>query len=331
MRKLLSLLSLAQWNGIGAIAGVVACVATILIGLRASAPPGITSATGVTRATGFVQVQGLGAWPFYQFLEIPEAMQSAIKLTYNNQPVDAKHLQIRDYLIQNQTGRYLMPSDFDAPIAVKSLGGNKIVGIDVSFEPPLNRPAIVVERPADNLAVIPPMLLNAHETIRVHVLLSNPEPVPRHGDPFAGDDGVLQWTAEIKGAELSIVSFPGPYPSKHSWFETYVLGVRVMHAGNAIVAIVAIALLLSWLQLKSIAIIRPVMELTALRSIEMTARIGLAWAAAEVLVSFDDTSNALLWPFNWLCLIVYLIALIPPFIAVLRRLFPRAAPPPTTH
>jgi hypothetical protein len=303
-----SFLAAPHWNGINAIIGVGAIAIAItatLITLRVSNPE-------VT--TGVVKVLRLSATSVFPTELMPETDLSLLTLAFNNQPVKLNHLQLRIYEIQNLTGRHVAPQDFDSPITLEALGGNKILTVDVT--PMGNRPPIAVKLLGDSGAVIPPVLLNAGESLPVKILISTPSDAPLAADPYAGDEGVIRWTAEIKGADLAIGGFPRP---QDTWLNAYTPGLFVSHNAHAVVAIVFVALLLSWVQLMRMAISSATVKLTIFRTAEVVIRLGLAWATAEALVSFEDTALATYASANWYCIAAYAVALFFPLPKWLRR------------
>jgi len=96
------------------------------------------------------------------------------------------------------------------------------------------------------------------------------------------------------------------------------------------VALVVIALLFSLIQLAAMAWHHGKVTLTFLRSVEIAARLALAWATAEVLVSFADTMFTASYWVNWTMLLVYAASLVPVKTSWMRSLFRRPSPPDAT-
>lgn len=295
-----------KWSGIGAI-GTLVGLALTAIALWVS-----VHQANPKDSTGTLSIQRFIASSILPPEYFPNADQRPVRLSMGGLSALPGHLQLRTYLVQNLSGRHLTTADFDTPITVRALGGRKFVEVDVV--PPANRPQIHVKVTGDT-AVIPPMLLNVGEVALIKVLLETPDVVPLLADPYANDDGVLAWTAQIKGFDLSVT---GVDRSQTSWLNANPAGIFVIHLGNAVIAIVAISVLLSLLQLGAMAWRLGKISLSFARSVEISLRIALAWAAAEVLVSFADTQLSTHFWLNWVCLAVY-GALLLPFHLLFRR------------
>lgn len=288
-----------RWNGVAAIAtlvGLIIAAISLWVNVQQTNPQA---------SIGVVRIQRFFATSLLPPENFPGAGSTRIKLSISGLSVSPGHLQLRSYFLENLTGRPISASSFDAPIVVHALGGRKIVRLDVL--PPANRPPIAVQI-SSNTATISPMLLNVGEVATIRVLLQVPDEVPLFADPYTNDDGVLTWTTEIKGAELSIVGLDRP---QSSWFKANYPGVLVVHIGNAVIAIVVIAVLLSLIQLSAMAWQRGPLNLNFVRGVEISFRIALAWTASEVLVSFADTLLSTMFWINWACLVVYAILLLP--------------------
>ncbi|WP_143036492.1 hypothetical protein [Paraburkholderia steynii] len=302
MKPRWSLLALPHWNGINAFIAF-ACmaigIAGILITLRTSNPE---------NTTGTLRVQRWSASSIIPPEFIPNGDTSLIDLKAGGQRIAPGHLQLRVYIIGNQTGRHITPQDFDSPITLHAISGYKI--LDVETKVPGNRPPIVVTRTGLSTAVIAPTLINAGESFSIKLLMATPKPAPLIEDPFVGDEGVIQWTAAIRGVDLAVTGFDRP---QTQWLDEYAAGFFLMHKANATLAMVAIAFLLSWAQMVRIKLSTPVIRLTYFSTFEIAVRLGFAWAAAESLVSFDDTLLATkVWQ-NWACIAAYVaLLLIPP-------------------
>lgn len=78
----------------------------------------------------------------------------------------------------------------------------------------------------DTQAVIDPMLLNVNEQIVINIIIYRDGGVPLMESPYSDDSGILSWSADIKGADLSVVGlsrvdFPTISPIKglfSTWF-----------------------------------------------------------------------------------------------------------------
>lgn len=294
-----SFLGSPKWNGVAAIVGIFALAfagISFWLMTRQAAPK---------KTTGVVQIQRSMALSILLPQYFSSIGGSPITLSINGKLLTPGHLQMRLYTVRNLTDRPITASDFDTPITVRALGGRKIIGLEVS--PPANRPPIKIHLTSD-MAVISPVLLNVGEMMSIQMLLQTPKQLPIFADPYKNDEGVLKWTAEIKGAELSVT---GADRDKTPWLASKLTSLYIMHQGDAVIAITIIGLLLSLLQLGSMAWRYGKVSLDFGRSVEITLRIALAWAVSEALVSFADTPYAARYWVNSACFVVYVILLLP--------------------
>jgi hypothetical protein len=304
----------SKWSGIGAIATLVGLALTAT-GLWLS-----VHLANPKDSTGTLHIQRFIASSILPPEYFPNADQAPVRLSMGGLSALPGHLQLRTYLVQNLSGRHLTTADFDTPITVRALGGRKFVEVDVV--PPANRPPIRVKVTADT-ATIPPMLLNVGEVALIKVLIQTSDVVPLLAEPYANDDGVLAWTAQIKGFDLSVT---GADRNQVSWLNSNVPGIFVIHTGYAVFAMVAIGVLLSLLQLGAMAWRRGKIILSFVRSVEISLRIALAWGAAEVLVTFADTQLSTYFWVNWFVLAIYGMLLLPVHLLFRRKAAHKPAP-----
>ncbi|MBU9208923.1 hypothetical protein [Burkholderia multivorans] len=229
-------------------------------------------------------------------------------LTLNNQPVPLGHLQVRPYTLRNLSGRNLSKADFESPITIKAAVGQKILYVGVN--PALGHAPVKVTLVSDTEAVIDPMLLNINEQAVINILLYRESGTSSVESPFADDSGVLNWTADIKGANLSVVGvhrpeMPPANPTK--WILLY-----TMHMGYGVLALVIVGFLLSGLQIKKFN--------STVRSLDfkgimlLAGRVTLAWIAADTIVRMFDYQVMPIfgrWD-NWTIIGVYVVSMLFP-------------------
>ncbi|WP_448165223.1 hypothetical protein [Burkholderia cepacia] len=248
----------------------------------------------------------------YSLFDAPTLLADAnslkFGLTLNNQPVPLGHLQIRPYTLRNLSGRNLSKADFESPITIKAASGQKI--LYVGMNPAPGHAPVKVTLVSDTEAVIEPMLLNINEQAAVNILLYRESGVSSVESPFADDSGVLNWTADIKGANLSVVGvhrpeMPPANPTK--WILLY-----TMHMGYGVVALVIVGFLLSGLQIKKFS--STVRSLDSKGIILLAGRVTLAWIAADTIVRMFDYQVIPIfgrWD-NWTVIGVYVASMIFP-------------------
>lgn len=307
-----ALLTLPHWNGITGLITILGIVVTILLGFHVSNPE---------ETTGTLQVRRFLASNIVSSALLPTGETSSIGLNIGGQTFTPDRVQLRMYSIENHAGKYISPQDFDSPITLQALSGNRIIAVELT--PPANRPAIPVTVTGGSTAVIGPTLINAGQVMLLKVFVETPKVPAAVEDPYSNGDQAIRWTAEIKGVNLSIIGLTRP---QSEWIESYAPGFFVMHKANAVCAIIAIAFLLSCAQLLRLRMASPLLKLKALGILEVAVRLGLAWAAAESLISFEDTLLATTALPNWLCVGAYVLVLVLPPQRGLRASVPRAEP-----
>jgi hypothetical protein len=169
------------------------------------------------------------------------------------------------------------------------------------------------------------MLLNVGENAVVNLMIATPNPIKLFGDPYANDDGIVQWAAEVKGVEFQVT---GADLITRSMFDLTQWGIYILHHGMAIYALLATGLLFTFLQIYMVA--RPVAPFGLTTCVVLSLRIALAWSAAEALVSFADTPFATLAWANWAVVGAFLVSLVPFPRNWTRKLFHKSASPDTT-
>jgi hypothetical protein len=230
-------------------------------------------------------------------------------LTLNNQPVPLGHLEMRPYTLRNLSGHNLGKTDFESPITIKAAPGDRIVYVGVNPAP--GHAPIKVTIIGDAQAEIDPMLLNINEAASINILLYRTAGVPPLESPYADDSGVLSWTADIKGADLSVVGAPRldmPTPGP-------ILGLILYsyHVGYGVLALVVIGFLLSGLQIKKFSTTSSLPFKT--KDIAWLAlRVTLAWLTADTVVRMFDFQfvSFFSWRDNWAVIGAYIVSMIFP-------------------
>lgn len=289
----------------GVVAGVIvpltiAVIAVIAPYFKHDTPP----------TAGVIQVQRTFTYPLFGTptgLNAGNAPQ--FSLTLNGQAVPLGHLQMRPYTLRNLSGRDLAKSDFESPITIKAAPGQKI--LYVGLTPPPGHTPVKVTLTGDAQAVIDPMLLNINEVATINVLLYRDAIVPLAESQYSDDSGVLSWTADIKGANLSVIGMPraelpitGPVPG---------IMLYTAHFGYGAIALVFIGFLLSGFQIKKFGQTKSAQSFNTKEIGWLAARVTLAWVTADTVVRmFDYQILPFSWLNNWPIILVYVASIIFP-------------------
>jgi hypothetical protein len=301
-----------SWMGIGvvvAVLGILVTVVSILVTIWLARHP---DSVGVMKLQRFSAVSVIPS----------ETLPSGTTVSLEGTTITPGHLQLRTYLLQNLTNHHITPSDFDAPLTAHILGGGSVVSVIVTL--PANRPPLKLEHTIDTIT-IPPMLLNVGENAVINLMIATPNPIKLFGDPYANDDGVVQWTAEVKGVEFQVT---GADLITRNMFDPTEWGIYILHHGMAIYALLATGLLFTFLQIYMAA--RRVTKFDLITCAVLALRIALAWSAAEALVSFADTLLATLAWANWAVVGAFVASLVPLPRSWTRKLFHKPASPNIT-
>ncbi|MCA7967712.1 hypothetical protein KPB00_33835 [Burkholderia cenocepacia] len=260
---------------------------------------------------GVVQVQRSFTYPLFGAPALLDGSDAPrFGLTLNNQPVPLGHLEMRTYTLRNLSGRNLAKVDFESPITIKAIPGQKI--LYVGFNPAPGHASVRVSLSGDAQAVIDPMLLNIGEVASINILLYRTEGVPPSESIYTDDSGVLSWTADIKGADLSVVGAPRvemPSPSPIKGILLY-----TVHMGYGVVALVFVGFLLSALQIKKFSATRGDGRFNNREIFLLAGRVTLAWIAADTIVRMFDFQIMPLftWWNNWSIIGLYAVTMIFP-------------------
>lgn len=266
---------------------------------------------------GVVQIQRGFA---YDLFGAPTALNSSdapkFGLTLNGQPVPLGHLEMRPYTLRNISGHHLIKSDFESPITITAEPGQRILYVGVNPAP--GHPPVKASLTGDTQAVIDPMLLNINEEASINILLYRTNGLPITKNLFADDSGILSWTADIKGANLSVVGPQKPeIPSTGpiNWIILY-----TAHFGYGVIFLVVVGFLLSALQIKKFSAEKYEFPLNIEGIAWLTGRVTLAWITAETVVRmFDYQVIPFTWLNNWTTIGVYIATMIFPLPRQLSR------------
>ncbi|WP_157130411.1 hypothetical protein [Burkholderia pseudomallei] len=259
---------------------------------------------------GVVQVQRGITYPLFgtpTLLNGSDAPQFG--LTLNDQPVPLGHLEMRPYTLRNISGHNLAKSDFESPITIKAVSGQRILYVGVNPAP--GHSPVKVSLTGDTQAVIDPMLLNINEEASINILLYRTTGVPIAESPYADDSGVLSWTADIKGANLSVVGSPRVEMPTASPIKGIIL--YTAHFGYGVVSLVLVGFLLSGLQIKKFSAGKSVHLFKTKEIAWLAGRVTLAWITADTVVRmFDFQVMSFTWLNNWSIIAVYIATMIFP-------------------
>ncbi|MDR6384000.1 hypothetical protein [Paraburkholderia caribensis] len=286
----------------GVVVGVIVPIALAVV------PPYFKQ--DVAPTAGVVQIQRNFTYPLFG---APTGLNSSdapqFGLTLNGQPVPLGHLQMRPYTLRNLSRHNLVKSDFESPITITAAPGQKILYVAVNPAP--SHAAVKVALSGDTQAVIDPMLLNINEEASINILLYRASGVPPAESPYSDDSGVLSWTADIKGADLSVVGSPQVEMPTLS----PVQGIRLytVHFGHGVIALVFVGFLLSCLQIKKFSTTKCAQSFTTKEIAWLGGRITLAWITADTVVRMFDYQLMLFsWLDNWSIIVAYIATIIFP-------------------
>ncbi|WP_144026302.1 hypothetical protein [Burkholderia pseudomallei] len=259
---------------------------------------------------GVVQVQRGITYPLFgapTLLNGSDAPQFG--LTLNDQPVPLGHLEMRPYTLRNISGHNLAKSDFESPITIKAAPGQRILYVGVNPAP--GHSPVKVSLTGDTQAVIDPMLLNINEEASINILLYRTTGVPIAESPYADDSGVLSWTADIKGANLSVVGSSRVEMPTTSPIKGIIL--YTAHFGYGVVSLVLVGFLLSSLQIKKFSAGKSVQSFKTKEIAWLAGRVTLAWITADTVVRmFDFQVMLFTWLNNWSIIAAYIATMIFP-------------------
>ncbi|MFM0663316.1 hypothetical protein [Paraburkholderia sediminicola] len=288
--------------GDGVVVGVIVPIALAVV------PPLFKQ--DVAPVAGVVQVQrgftySLFGTPTFDGSDAPK-----FGLTLNDQPVPLGHLETRPYTLRNLSGRNLTKGDFESPITIKAMPGHRILYIGVNPAP--GHAPVSVSLTGDTQAVIDPMLLNIGEQVSINILIYNTTEVPVAENPYSDDSGILNWTADIKGADLSVTGSPRvDLPNA-----TPVPGIMLYtaHMGYGIIALVLVGLLFSVFQIKKFSTSRTSNWLNNSGIFWLACRVTLAWITADAVVRMFDYQviRFFTWIDNWSIIGAYIATMIFP-------------------
>jgi hypothetical protein len=259
---------------------------------------------------GVVQVQRSYSYPLFGTpTELNGSDAPQFGLTVNGQPVPLGHIQMRAYTLRNLSRHNLAKADFESPITIKAVPGQKILYVAVNPAP--GHAPVKVTLTGDTQAVIDPMLLNINEESSINILLYRADGVPRGESPYADDSSVLNWTADIKGADLSVVGSPrvelptaGPIPG---------VALFTTHYGYGVILLVIVGFLLCGLQIKKFSTTKSAQSFKTTEIAWLAGRITLAWITADTVVRmFDYQIMPVGWLENWSIIVVYIATMIFP-------------------
>lgn len=286
----------------GVVAGVIVPIALAVAApyLKQDAPP----------TAGVVQVQRTFTYPLFG---VPTGLDGGdapqFGLTLNGQPVPLGHLEMRPYTLRNLSRRNLVKSDFESPITIKAVPGQKILYVGVNPAP--GHAPVKVTLTGDVQAVIDPMLLNINEEVAINVLLYRVSGVPLAESPYADDSGVLNWTADIKGADLSVVGSPRVEMPTTS--PIHGIFLYTGHFGYGVIALVITGFLLSGFQIKKFSATKFARSFGIKEIAWLAGRVTLAWVTADTVVRmFDYQIMSFGWLDNWSIIIAYITIMIFP-------------------
>jgi hypothetical protein len=259
---------------------------------------------------GVLQVQRSVTYPLFGAPTVLDGADAPkFALTLNNQPVPLGHLEMRNYSMHNLSGRNLGKADFESPITIKAAPGQRILYVGVNPAP--GHAPIKVSLVGDTHAVIDPMLLNIDETASINILLYRENGIPATESPYSDDSGVLAWTADIKGADLSVVGSPRvemPTTSPVKWIILY-----TAHIGYGVIALVLTGLALSAFQIKKFGTTRKENWFNWSGTFWLSFRIAYAWVTADTIVRMFDFQFMYYSPWtNWMIIGIYIVTMIFP-------------------
>jgi hypothetical protein len=262
-------------------------------------------------AAGVVHVQRGFTYPLFgtpTLLNGGDAPQ--FNLTLNDKPVPLGHLQMRPYTLRNLSGHNLVKADFESPITIKAAPGQKILYAGANPAP--GHAPVKVMLSGDNQAVIDPMLLNINEEVSINILMSRTTEVPLTENPYSDDSGILSWTADINGADLSV----GGAPRVEMPTASPIRGVLLYtaHFGYGVIALVLVGFLLSGFQIKKFSTSKSGHAFQLKEILWLGSRVTLAWITADTVVRMFDFQIAPLftWWNNWSIICAYIATMLFP-------------------
>jgi hypothetical protein len=288
--------------GDGVVVGVIVPIALAVV------PPYFKQNAAPT--AGVVQVQRGITYPLFG---APTALNGSdapqFGLTLNDQPVPLGHLEMRPYTLRNISGHNLAKSDFESPITIKAVPGQRILYVGVNPAP--GHAPVKVTLTGDTQAVIDPMLLNINEEASINILLYRTAGVPLAESPYADDSGILGWTADIKGADLNVLGSPRVEMPTTSPIRGIIL--YTAHFGYGVIALVLVGFLLSGLQIKKFSITKSAQSFKTKEVAWLAGRVTLAWITADTIVRmFDFQVMSFTWLSNWSIIVAYIATMIFP-------------------
>jgi hypothetical protein len=286
----------------GAVVGVIVPIALALV------PPLFKQ--NVVPVAGVVQVQRGFTYSLFGTPTFDGSNAPKFGLTLNDQPVPLGHLETRPYTLRNLSGRNITKGDFESPITIKAMPGHRILYIGVNPAP--GHAPVSASLTGDTQAVIDPMLLNIGEQVSINILIYNTTEVPVAENPYADDSGILNWTADIKGADLSVTGSPRvDLPNT-----TPVPGIMlyIAHMGYGVIALVLVGLLFSAFQIKKFSTTRTNDWLNNSGIFWLACRVTLAWITADAVVRMFDYQviRFFTWIDNWSIIGTYIATMIFP-------------------
>jgi len=230
-------------------------------------------------------------------------------LTLNGQPVPLGHLEMRPYTLRNISGHNLTKSDFESPITIKAAPGQKILYVGVNPAP--GHAPVKVSLTGDTQAVIDPMLLNINEEAAINIILFRTTGVPIAENPYSDDSGILSWTADIRGADLSVIG--SPHLEMPTTNPIRGITLYIAHFGYGVVALVLVGFLFGGLQIKKFSAEKSAPPFNIMEIAWLAGRVTLAWVTADTVVRMFDFQIVSFTPLNnWSIIATYIATMIFP-------------------
>ncbi|MDA8152910.1 MAG: hypothetical protein M0003_09395 [Acidithiobacillus sp.] len=249
---------------------------------------------------------------FVPSAQLEPGLSKYLNIKYKGTKIDPKNIEVMNFNIQNASNKIITPKDFYKPITMSINNG---IFLSVNITQPPNTPNLNMSD-SEKTVIIKPTLLNPGDSFGITVLVLRKNIAPLFGFPKGN---TIKWTALIKGINLV---FSNQYQQENNGFLSKIgLNVYIFHTGYYALALFFLGAAMSMLQILRFFISKESYKSHVYKSLAISARVAISWAAAESIVSIFDMPN--LAPIGYISILIYIIVILlpsgPRLISMIRK------------
>lgn len=267
---------------------VIACIGIII---------GLYNTNAKNNVSGSIVIRPFWGTSFVPSAQFEPALSKGFNLEYKGKYINPKKIELLSFTLTNNSGKIITPKDFYSPITMLTKNSEFLT---VNIIRPASRPGLHLIPINNHKVEIEPTLLNPGDSFGVTVLLLRKTNAPIFQEP---SNNTVSWRALIKGINLKVATDSSQ--ENNDFLNRLGLNVYIFHTGYAVIALFLLGTAMSMAQVLRFLISKSSYKSNVYKSLEISIRVAISWAAAESIVSIYDMPN--LAPVGYVSILLYIV------------------------